>query len=27
MHNGWHFSSPDGGWEFPAVLVVLTGPR
>lgn len=24
MHNGWLFSSPNGGWEFPAVLVVLT---
>ena len=21
--NGWVFSSPNGGWEFPALLVVL----
>jgi len=21
--NGWVFSSPEGGWEFPATLVVL----
>jgi len=22
--NGWVFNSPNGGWEFPALLVVLT---
>jgi putative oxidoreductase len=23
LGNGWLFSNPNGGWEFPAVLVVL----
>ncbi len=23
--NGWLFSNPNGGWEFPALLVVLAG--
>jgi putative oxidoreductase len=22
--NGWVFSAPNGGWEFPAYLVVLS---
>jgi len=22
--NGWLFSSPNGGWEFPAVLAMLS---
>jgi putative oxidoreductase len=26
-HNGWVFSAPGGGWEYPAYLVVLSAAQ
>lgn len=25
IHNGWVFSNPNGGWEYPAFLLVASG--